>query len=300
MRNDKIMGIDKKGTDKIMCIESWSLSSWRPLLSLSVSRILQHTDPVIWSSWSSPSSQFYSTTHQGSRTWRTFSDPELTQNHFLRKRRLRKRESKREKERERYRAREKESQRKRARGREQEKEREVEWERGWEKESEGRRAREREWERWKRKRERLSLALSFFLLFCLFPSLSPLSLTHSLSLSPKILHFLRSGIAGSRNFCYPAGQHSQFLRCLLYMANVLPLYCCQHIIANILHCQYISCSNCLPSNSRDNRIIHLPPALAYHPCLEVPCIFLYLKEKHQMCILCNMYTKQQNILQYEF
>ena len=63
------------------------------------------------------------------------------------------------------------------------------------------------------------------------------------------------------------------LRFLLYMANVLPLYCCQHIIANIiLYCQYISCSNCLPSNSRDNRIIHLPPALAYHPCLEVPCI----------------------------
>ena len=88
------------------------------------------------------------------------------------------------------------------------------------------------------------------------------------------------------------------LRFLLYMANVLPLYCCQHNI--ILYCQYISCSNCLPSNSRDNRIIHLPPALAYHPCLEVPCIFLYLKEKHQMCMLCNMYTKQQNILQCEF
>ena len=140
MRNDKIMGIDKKGTDKIMCIESWSLSSWRPLLSLSVSRILQHTDPVIWSSWSSPSSQFYSTTHQGSRTWRTFSDPEWTQNHFLRKRRLRKRESKREKERERNRARERERERepekesKRKRARERKKEREIEWERGREKE----------------------------------------------------------------------------------------------------------------------------------------------------------------------
>ena len=73
------------------------------------------------------------------------------------------------------------------------------------------------------------------------------------------------------------------LRFLLYMANVLPLYCCQHIIANILYCQSISCSNCLPSNSRDNRIIHLPPALAYHPCLEVPCIFCIWK-RNTKCV----------------
>ena len=80
---------------------------------------------------------------QGSRTWRTFSDPELTQNHFLRKRRLRKRESKREKERERNRA------------REREREREIEQERGREKEKESqrKRARERERER-ERKREK--------------------------------------------------------------------------------------------------------------------------------------------------
>ena len=74
------------------------------------------------------------------------------------------------------------------------------------------------------------------------------------------------------------------LRFLLYMVNVLPLYCCQHIIANIiLYCQYISCSNCLPSNSRDNRIIHLPPALAYHPCLEVPCI-LCIWKRNTKCV----------------
>ena len=74
------------------------------------------------------------------------------------------------------------------------------------------------------------------------------------------------------------------LRFLLYMANVLPLYCCQHIIANILYCQSISCSNCLPSNSRDNRIIHLPPALAYHPCLEVPCI-LCIWKRNTKCVI---------------
>ena len=47
--------------------------------------------------------------------------------------------------------------------------------------------------------------LSLFLSFSLF-SLSRV-LAHFLSLSPKILHFLRSGIAGSRNFCYPAARH---------------------------------------------------------------------------------------------
>ena len=113
---------------------------------------------------------------QGSRTWRTFSDPEWTQNHFLRKRRLRKRESKREKERERNRV------RKRAREGEQESESERE---------------ERE-----RERDSLSRSLSFFFSVSFPLSLSSLSLalSHFLSLSPKILQCLRSGIAGSRKF----------------------------------------------------------------------------------------------------
>ena len=91
---------------------------------------------------------------QGSRTWRTFSDPEWTQNHFLRKRRLRKRESKREKERERNRV------RKRAREGEQESESERE----------------------ERERDSLSRSLSFF-----FSVSFPLSL---LSLSLTLSHFL--------------------------------------------------------------------------------------------------------------
>ena len=58
--------------------------------------------------------------------------------------------------------------------------------------------REREQEKEKEKESKgETLSLSLF-------SLSrAVALTHFLSLSPKILHFLRSGIAGSRNFCYP-------------------------------------------------------------------------------------------------
>ena len=107
--------------------------------------------------WSLPTTQEYPSGElqlgggQGSRTWRTFSDPELTQNHFLRKRRLRKRESKREKERERNRV------RKRAREGEQESESERE----------------------ERERDSLSRSLSFF-----FSVSFPLSLlSHSLSLT---------------------------------------------------------------------------------------------------------------------
>ena len=94
---------------------------------------------------------------QGSRTWRTFSDPALTQNHFLRKRRLRKRESKREKERERNRARE--------RAREREREREKESKRA-------------------RKRERLSLSLSLT-----FSQNSPLSLIRDRRIAQVLLPY---------------------------------------------------------------------------------------------------------------
>ena len=110
--------------------------------------------------WSLPTTQEYPPGElqlgggQGSRTWRTFSDTEWTQNHFLRKRRLRKRESKREKQRERNRV------RKRAREGEQ----------------------ESESERDERERDSLSRSLSFF-----FSVSFPLSL---LSLSLTLSHFL--------------------------------------------------------------------------------------------------------------
>ena len=78
---------------------------------------------------------------QGSRICGTFSDPELTQNHFLRKRRLRKRERKKEREieQERGRENEKESERKTKRAREREREKK--------KENERKRVRERKKER---------------------------------------------------------------------------------------------------------------------------------------------------------
>ena len=97
-----------------------------------------------------------------------------------RERGKRKRKEKKEEENEKERRKRKECERKRAREREQEKE------------SKRKRVRERE-----REQERDSLSLSLFLSFL------SRALAHFLSLSPKILHFLRSGIAGSRNFCYP-------------------------------------------------------------------------------------------------
>ena len=67
-----------------------------------------------------------------------------------------------------------------------------------EKESGRKRVREREQEK-ESKGETLSLSL--------FSLSRAVALAHFLSLSPKILHFLRSGIAGSRNFCYPVHHH---------------------------------------------------------------------------------------------
>ena len=86
------------------------------------------------------------------------------------------------------------------------------------------------------------------------------------------------------------------LRFLLYMANVLPLYCCQHIIANIFCCQYII----LPIYFllklfalKFQRQSDYSPSSS--PCLSSmlrgALYSLYLKEKHKMCMLCNMYKK---------
>ena len=115
----------------------------------------------------------------------------------------------------------------RKRARERKKEREIEQERGREEEGERKRAREREQEseseREERERDSLSRSLSFF--FSVSFPLSLSSLTRSLSLSPKILHFLRSGIAGSRKFCYPGtnyvlhNHHGLFMHQLLHLMS---------------------------------------------------------------------------------
>ena len=83
--------------------------------------------------------------------------------------------------------------------------------------------------------------------------------------------FSQAQVVGSQVFAF----YGQCVAIIL-----LPTY--QYIICQYIY-QYISCSNCLPSNSRDNRIIHLPPALAYHPCLEVPCI-LCIWKRNTKCV----------------
>ena len=70
----------------ILHIDKWG--SWAMphlLVGLKVSKIMALVIPSLARVFLGVSS----CVHQGSRTWRTFSDPELTQNHFLWKRRLR-------------------------------------------------------------------------------------------------------------------------------------------------------------------------------------------------------------------
>ena len=127
--------------------------------------------------------------------------PDLRSTYQRKRARAREIEKEREKESERkgVREREKEKARKRAREREREKESERKRarERKREKESERKRVRERE-----RERDSPSFSL-FFSLSC------ARALAHLLSFSPKVPHFLRSGIAGSRTFRYPVATNTE-------------------------------------------------------------------------------------------
>ena len=66
------------------------------------------------------------------------------------------------------------------------------------------------------------------------------------------------------------------LRFLFYncqnIVNLLPKHCPHTVNILAIYWQYIAFSIFF----RDNRIIYLPPALAYHPCLEVHFNHLYV------------------------
>ena len=129
-----------------------------------------------------------------------------------------------------------------------------------------------------------------------------------------IINFLQGAHGGVSLHGWGEAQNNSMLSCQIFSqaqvvgSQVFALYgqCIAIILLPTYHCQYYII---LPIYFllklfalKFQRQSDYSPASS--PCLSSmlrgALYSLYLKEKHKMCILCNMYTKQENILQCEF